>query len=78
MGPLINFSEALEYLKDGGRVSRDGWNGRGMWAQLQYPDTNSKMTRPYLYLKAVDGSIGPWLPSQTDLLADDWNLHPKE
>lgn len=28
--------------------------------------------RPYLVIKPVDGSLVPWVASQTDLLTDDW------
>lgn len=36
----LNFGQALEHLKAGGRVARVGWNGKGMWLALQkgYPD----------------------------------------
>lgn len=27
----MNFGEALNALKSGARVTRDGWNGHGMW-----------------------------------------------
>lgn len=27
---------------------------------------------PYLMMKTADGTFVPWLASQTDLLADDW------
>jgi hypothetical protein len=30
----MNFGSALEYLKVGERVTRDGWNGKGMWLVL--------------------------------------------
>lgn len=30
----MNFGQALEALKDGARVSREGWNGKGMWLCL--------------------------------------------
>jgi hypothetical protein len=77
LAPLqMNFGQALEQLKAGARVSRAGWNGKGMWAALQVPDAHSKMSRPYLYLKAVDGTLGPWIPSQTDILAEDWSVVP--
>ena len=74
----MNFGEALAVLKDGKKVARTGWNGKGMWVELQTPDTNSKMTLPYLFLNyPVDaqntpGARVPWLASQTDILADDW------
>lgn len=33
----MNFGQALEALKDGKRVARDGWNGKGMWLVLMTP-----------------------------------------
>lgn len=65
---------AVEQMQLGHRVARDGWNGRGMYLELQMPDQDSKMTLPYVYIKTVDGSLVPWLCSQTDLLAADWEL----
>ncbi|MBO4601600.1 MAG: DUF2829 domain-containing protein [Salinivirgaceae bacterium] len=34
-----NFGEALEALKAGKRVCRNGWNGKGMFLWLKYPTT---------------------------------------
>jgi hypothetical protein len=66
------FEAALRLLKQGKRVCRSGWNGKGMWIELQRPDYHSKMTLPYLYIRAIGGDLVPWLPSQTDLLSEDW------
>lgn len=71
---MQSFGWALEQLKAGERVCRSGWNGKGMYVQLQMPDTLSKMKRPYLYMYPVDGALVPWVASQTDLLAEDWDL----
>jgi hypothetical protein len=30
----MDFGQAHAVLKNGGRVTRDGWNGRGMWVAL--------------------------------------------
>ena len=54
------------------RFTRKGWNGKDQYIQIQNPDKHSKMTRPYVYIKTVQGDLVPWLASQTDLLADDW------
>lgn len=35
----MNFGEALQALKDGERVRRSGWNGKGMWLALQSGST---------------------------------------
>lgn len=68
----LNFSDALESLKSGARVAREGWNGKDMFIELQYPDANSKMTLPYIYMKTVYDDLVPWIASQTDLLSGDW------
>ena len=74
----MNFGQALEELKLGNKVTRSGWNGKGMWLELQVPDKNSKMTLPYIYLNYPIGDTYefgakvPWLASQTDLLVEDW------
>jgi len=68
----MTFGDALAALKDGERVSRTGWNGKGMWLELQRPDKHSKMTLPYIYMSTAQGDLVPWLASQTDILAEDW------
>lgn len=65
---------AVKQLHDGRRVCRAGWNGKGMSLALQVPDEHSKMTLPYVYMHTVQGALVPWLCSQTDLLAVDWEL----
>lgn len=75
---MMNFGSALEALKSGGKVARTGWNGKGLWLELQRPDAHSKMTLPYIYInyptdaQNTPGARVPWLASQTDMLAEDW------
>ncbi len=69
----MNFGEALHLLKHDRRVTRTGWNGAGQFLALQVPDSKSKMTQPYIYIRTVQNDLIPWLASQTDLLASDWN-----
>lgn len=80
----MNFGQVLEALKQQKKLARKGWNGKGMYVELQTPDEFSKMTRPYIFMVLPKGSTNhfgnqendferiPWLPSQTDLLAEDW------
>lgn len=70
----MDFGQALAALHNGGKLARDGWNGQGMWIALQTPDEHSKMLRPYLYMRPVDGDLVPWVASQSDLLATDWRV----
>lgn len=77
----MDFGSALKALKQGAKAARKGWNGKGIYIEMQKPDAHSKMTLPYLYI-VTDGLITtnpdaprgvvPWLASQTDLLAEDW------
>jgi hypothetical protein len=67
-----DFGYALQQLRLGNKVTRRGWNGKGMWLALQIPDEHSKMSREYIYMSTVDATLVPWVASQTDLLAADW------
>ena len=79
----MNLVQAVEALKTGKKVARDGWNGKGIFIELQIPDENSKMTHPYIFIdttglgtqntKASKNRV-PWLASQTDMLSEDWQI----
>lgn len=74
----VNFGKALEALKSGKTVRRQGWNGAGIFLALQTPDAKSKMTQPYIYIQTTNPKAPkarvPWLASQTDMLAEDWEV----
>ena len=83
----MNYSEALERVKNGELVAREGWNGQGMFIFL-VPGSTFKVNRPpllgifpegteinyapHIDMRTADGTIVPWLCSQTDAMADDW------
>jgi hypothetical protein len=85
----MTFSQALETIKTGARDARIGWNGKGMWIFL-VPGSHFQVNREpllsilgegtpvdyrsHIDMKTADGSIVPWVASQTDLLAEDWTL----
>ena len=83
----MNFGQALEALKAGQKVSRSGWNGKGMFVYLvpaasylaqtgvakQYFGEGSFVPyNAYLAIKNVDESVSTWVPSVNDVLAEDW------
>jgi hypothetical protein len=69
---MKTFGDAVEALKRGRFVRRSGWNGKGMWLGMN-PQTMPRIL-PYIFMSTVTGDIVPWLASQTDMLAEDWEL----
>lgn len=87
----LNFGQAIELMKQGKKVSRKGWNGKGMFLYYvpasAYPaQRNNKGTLKgmfkddlvpygaYIAMKTAQDNVIPWLASQTDMLADDWQV----
>lgn len=78
----MTFGDALAALKHGAKVTREGWNGKGLWLELQVPDAHSKMTLPYIFLNypvvlvenGREPKRVPWFASQTDMLGEDWQI----
>lgn len=70
----FTFEYAIQSLKEGAKVAREGWNGKSMYIALQKPTKTSKMTLPYIYMKTVDGNLVPWSASQSDTMVADWYI----
>lgn len=85
----LDFGEAVRQMKLGNKVARSGWNGKGMFLFL-VPGSTFKVNRPpllgiyeegteinycpHIDMKTADNKIVPWLASQTDVLAEDWEI----
>ncbi len=85
----MTFGKALEAIKMGERVSRAGWNGKGMFVYMvppaSYPAQTGAATahfgegamvpyNAYMAIKNVNGTVSTWVPSVNDCLADDWKV----
>lgn len=78
----LDFGDAISVLKAGGKVARQGWNGKGMY--LIYIDnrnykihenfTDGCAELSFIAMKTADNRIVPWLASQTDMLVEDWEV----
>lgn len=83
----MKFGHALELLKEGKKVTRKGWNGKGMYlyyvSEGKYPvkmDAAKELAdekglvgySPYIAMKTHQGYVTPWVASQMDLLSEDW------
>jgi hypothetical protein len=70
------FGMALEMCRSGSYIRRPGWNGKGMflvyianWDCGRVPGIERIS---FIAMKTADNKLVPWLASQTDILADDW------
>lgn len=83
----MGFGAAIELLKNGCKMARKGWNGKGMY--LLYLDdgySNSQfqvherqgMTvgtlNPWIGMNTANNQFVPWTASQTDMLSEDWEI----
>jgi len=89
--PNMTFSDALKLIKDGHRLRRAGWNGKGMFVFL-VGGSNFKVNRepllsilgegadvtyrPHIDISHPDGTVSVWQPSMGDVLAHDWEIVP--
>ena len=78
-----SFSWSLLRLKEGAKVQRKGWNGKGMWiAVYKQPSQiplkvgvfDGVIDCPMLFIKTVKGTLNTWVPSISDLFAEDWEV----
>lgn len=86
----LTFGDALAYLKAGKKLARkEGWNGKGMFIFLVqgskfkvnrppllgiYKEGAEIVYQPHIDMKTANGTIVPWLSSQSDMLAEDWEI----
>lgn len=86
----MNFGEAIQALKNGFKVARVGWNGKGMWLILVNRTVGANIRQNSAYANAglelvnicahidmftAQGEMQPgWLASQADMLAEDWEI----
>lgn len=83
----LDFSEALLAMKAGKAVARAGWNGKGMFIYMVPAAEYRAQTLvakalfgemvpygAYTAMKTADGNVVPWLCSQSDQYATDWEI----
>ncbi len=67
---LVNFSAALEAAKKGLKIAREQFRDT-CYIMAQYPDENSKMTKPYLYMVKGEERFPVDLSCES-IFAEDW------
>jgi hypothetical protein len=89
MNKNLSYSAALSSIKDGEKLTRAGWNGKGMFVFLVpgsvfqvnrapllgiFPEGTTITYRPHLDMLYADGTVGVWVASHSDMLATDWEI----
>jgi hypothetical protein len=67
-----SFSAALELMKLERKMSRLNWNKSGQYASVVYPAPDEFLQKPYFFLFNAQKERVMWVPSNSDLLANDW------
>lgn len=82
----MDFGKALEKLKEGKRVQRQGWNGKKQYIELanaiSYTNADGKIVNcnhdaignKAIAFVGTSGVQMGWLASQADMLAEDWEI----
>ena len=83
----LTFGDALHYLKQGKKVAREGWNGKGMFvymvpaasyqaqtgvAKSYFGEGSMVPYQSYMAIKNANESVSTWAPSVNDTLSEDW------
>lgn len=82
----MDFGKAIQYLKEGKRVQRNGWNGKNQYIELatniSYKNAKGEIinaehqaigNRAIAFVGTSGVQLG-WLASQADMLAEDWKI----
>ena len=68
----LSFGDALDAMRRGKSVRLPQWSPE-VKIQIQFPDENSKMTAPYMYVESRFGRV-PWNPTQIEILSKEWQI----
>ena len=82
----MDFGKAIKLLKEGKRLQRKGWNGKGQYIELatniSYINTNQEIinvehssigNKAIAFIGTSGVQLG-WLASQADMLSEDWEV----
>ena len=80
----MKFGEAIELIKKGKKVKREGWNGKNQYIELatnvSYMNANKEIinvehdtmgNKAIAFIGTSGVQLG-WLASQADMLSEDW------
>ena len=68
----MDFGKAFEKVKEGRGMRLPQWK-EDVVIRAQYPDKNSKMTAPYLYVESRFGRV-PWKETMIEPFSENWEV----
>lgn len=68
----MNFSKALNNLKQGKAMKRTGWNGKNLFVKSYKSDVCGDM---FIIVNTKKDTINSWVPSVSDIYAEDWEIY---
>lgn len=87
---VFDFGKAIQLLKEGEKLQREGWNGKNQYIELatniSYKNTDEEIinaehdaigNKAIAFVGTSGVQIG-WLASQADMLAEDWKIVEEE
>ncbi len=75
----MNFGQALEHLKQGGRVRSRGWANANAYLYLDsFMEAESQISKVEFALASATVSARPVMLDTSEILADDWEFYMPE
>ena len=68
----LTFGLAIEAMRKGMKVRLPYWSD-DVYLSIQFPDEQSKMTAPYIYVTSRFGMV-PWVATQIEILSEKWRI----
>ena len=68
----MKFEKALKKVKNGKGMRLPSWSD-DVAIYCEYPDENSKMTAPFLYIESRFGIV-PWKETFIEMFSQDWEI----
>ncbi|WP_372836651.1 DUF2829 domain-containing protein [Pontibacterium sp.] len=80
----MDFGQAIKEMRIGKKVQRVGWNGKGMFLfhvsgnswdfTTDVSGVDDLDTESFICMKTAGDTLIPWLASQADMQAEDWQV----
>lgn len=76
----MKFGEAITLIEAGHKLTRLSWHNRNEWLAIVSENevtrgSETHITKKWIGIKTITDYFMPWVPSQSDMLTNDWILY---